>query len=357
MGWTRATVLEVARRTGYPVVEAWSGHNAGQMGVVYGAMLHHTGTSIGAAGDYPTLKIVRDGRSDLNNSLCMYGLGRSGTIYCISEKLSWHAGAGNWKGVTDGNGHFVGIEAESDGKTWYPAQLDAYQRLVASIQIQAGRDASWAPAHKEYALPAGRKPDPSNINLVDFRNKVQAFINNPATLNKTAAAIPIVGAIRAAYDRTKAEAGLPKGPEVPTIDPVGRWQEFSNGAIYWHPLADNSTAHLVKGDILRKWRELGSERGYGWPVTDELKTPDGVGRFNHFDFMKEPRSIYYHPTVGTFAVRGAIRGTWEANGWEQGRLGYPTGDEYTQGAAAIQNFQKGNIVWESGVGRVTINRV
>ena len=43
---------------------------------------------------------------------------------------------------------------------------------------------------------------------------------------------PIVGAIRAAYDRNKGEPGAPKGPEVPTFDPAGRWQEFSNGAIY-----------------------------------------------------------------------------------------------------------------------------
>lgn len=184
MGWTKNTVVKVAKRTGYPVVEAWSGRNAGQMGTVYGPMLHHTGSGNSSGADYPTLRVVRDGRAGLENSLSMYGIGKSGTIYCISEKISWHAGAGNWKGVTDGNGHFAGIEAESsgNGKDWTPAQLDAYKKLVASILIETGRDASWAPAHREWALPRGRKPDPAGIDVVAFRAEVQKMIDNPSLL-------------------------------------------------------------------------------------------------------------------------------------------------------------------------------
>lgn len=154
------------------------------MGTVYGPMLHHTG-SPGATGDYPTLRVVRDGRAGLRNSLSMYGLGRSGTIYCISEKISWHAGGGNWNGVTDGNGHFAGIEAESsgNGRDWTAAQIDAYQKLVASILLETGRDTNWMPMHKEFALPRGRKPDPAGIDIVDFKNKVAGYLRNPASIN------------------------------------------------------------------------------------------------------------------------------------------------------------------------------
>lgn len=182
MGWTRETVVKVAKRTGYPVVEKWSSRNVGSMGEVIAPMMHHTG-SVGS-GDYPTLNVVMNGRSDLQNSLCMYGLGKSGTIYCISEKLSWHAGAGNWKGVTDGNGRFAGIEAESSGNgtDWTTAQLDAYKKLCASILIETGRDSSWLCAHKEYALPKGRKTDPAGIDMNAFRADVQKIINNPALL-------------------------------------------------------------------------------------------------------------------------------------------------------------------------------
>lgn len=179
MGWTRAQVLNVAKRTGFPVVEAWSGHNKGNMGTVYGPMLHHTGSK--GSGDYPTLRVVRDGRAGLENSLSMYGLGKSGTIYCINNYISWHAGAGNWNGVTDGNGHFAGIEAESSGNgtDWTPQQIEAYKRLVASILIETGRDTNWMPMHKEYALPKGRKPDPAGIEIVSFKKDVEKYRLNP----------------------------------------------------------------------------------------------------------------------------------------------------------------------------------
>lgn len=177
MGWTRETMIEVARRTGYPVVEAWSGHNKGEMGTVYGPMLHHTGTLASTPGDYPTLRVVRDGRTGLENSLCMFGLGKSGTIYLINNKISWHAGAGSWNGVTDGNGHFAGIEAEGPG-TWSPAQLDSYQRLCASILMETGRGIEWMPTHAQWALPRGRKTDPTGIDMNLFRSKVQAAILN-----------------------------------------------------------------------------------------------------------------------------------------------------------------------------------
>lgn len=182
MAWTRAQVVNVAKRTGYPVVEAWSSHNAGTMGTVVGPILHHTATPESVGGDYPTLKVVRDGRPGLENSLAMYGIGRSGTIYCISEKISWHAGEGDWNGVTDGNGHFAGIEAEGPYSEWPAAELDAYERLVASILIELGRGVDWAPTHAQWANPPGRKTDPYGFDLTRFRNNVQRYLNNPALL-------------------------------------------------------------------------------------------------------------------------------------------------------------------------------
>lgn len=187
MAWTRDTIIKVAKRTGHPVVAAWSGNNAGTMGTIYGPVLHHTGTSATAAGDYPTLKVVRDGRPGLENSLAMYGIGRSGIIYCINDKISWHAGVGDWKGITDGNGHFAGIEAEgpyASGK-WPAAELDAYQKLVASILIETGRGLDWAPTHAEWADPPGRKTDPQGFDVAAFRQVVQKYLNDPTLLTKT----------------------------------------------------------------------------------------------------------------------------------------------------------------------------
>jgi hypothetical protein len=184
MAFSRSQIVQIAKRTGYPVVEAWSGNNAGTMGTIMGPLLHHTGTPESVGGDYPTLKVVRDGRPNLENSLAMYGIGRSGTIYCINDKISWHAGVGDWNGITDGNGHFAGIEAEGPYNTWPAAELDAYEKLVASILIEVGRGLDWAPTHAQFANPPGRKTDPQGFDLVRFRNNVQRYLNNPALLGQ-----------------------------------------------------------------------------------------------------------------------------------------------------------------------------
>jgi hypothetical protein len=190
-GLTRDQMRRIAARTGYPYVEAWSGHNKGAMTAVWGAMVHHTGTPWSTPGDYPTLRVVRDGRPGLVNSLCAFGLGRSGTIYLISEKLSWHAGAGEWNGMTDGNGLTVGVEAESDGRNWTDAERDAYPRLVAAILIEIGQGDPrpgvgdrYTTRHASYAKPAGRKTDASGLDMDRFWREVYAYLADPASIHK-----------------------------------------------------------------------------------------------------------------------------------------------------------------------------
>jgi hypothetical protein len=187
MGLSRANLIDIASRTGYPVRAAWVSRGHGTMGTVVGVMRHHTGTPLRAGQDnYPTLRIIREGRSDLPGPLANYGLGRDGTVYLITEQVAWHAGAGSWGGVTDGNGHFLGIEAESDGQaaTWTDAQKDAYPRLVAAALDFLGRDASGAPRHAQYARPAGRKSDTAGLDEVAFIGAVSAYLRTPTTLSR-----------------------------------------------------------------------------------------------------------------------------------------------------------------------------
>lgn len=160
-GLSRDQMRRIAQRTGYPYTEAWSGHNKGAMKAVWGVLCHHTGTSWNAQGDYPTLKVVRDGRAGLENALSQYGLGKSGRIYLFTEKVAWHAGKGEYKGLTDGNGYLIGIEAESDGGNghWTPEQMDAYPKLVASILAEINSDDTYTTRHGSWALPRGRKTD------------------------------------------------------------------------------------------------------------------------------------------------------------------------------------------------------
>lgn len=194
-GLTRDQMRRIAHRTGYPVIEAWSGHNKGSMKGVWGALVHHTGTPWSLPGDYPTLRVVRDGRPGLENSLCAFGLGRSGTIYLVNDKVSWHAGVGEYNGVTDGNGYMAGIEAESDGKNWTAEERDCYPRLVASILIEIGQGDPrpgvgdrWTTRHASYALPRGRKSDASGLDLDLFWRQVYGYLANPASITRGGAA-------------------------------------------------------------------------------------------------------------------------------------------------------------------------
>src|SRR5260370_13056505 len=101
-------------------------------------------------------------------------------------------------------------------------------------------------------------------------------------------------------------------------------------------------AFQVSGAIRDKWVALGSEQSFlGSPVTNETVTPDGVGRFNHF----QGGSIYWTPSTGAFEVHGAIRDKWAELGWEQSYLGYPVTDETPapDGVGRYNNFQGGMI--------------
>src|SRR5664279_6282340 len=63
-------------------------------------------------------------------------------------------------------------------------------------------------------------------------------------------------------------------------------------------------ARVVRGEIHRRWAELGWERSpLGYPLTDELGTPDERGRFNHF----EGGSVYWSPASGGHVVYPQIR--------------------------------------------------
>jgi uncharacterized protein with LGFP repeats len=136
--------------------------------------------------------------------------------------------------------------------------------------------------------------------------------------------------------------------EMALPDGRGRARDFEHGSIYWTP---QTGAHEVHGDIRVKWARLRGSRGFlGYPLTDELGTPDGVGRFNHF----ERGSIYWTPSTGAFEVHGAIRDLWASMGWERGRLRYPVSDELDAPSIGgrVSRFQGGSITWTPAGGAV-----
>lgn len=174
-------LVDAAKLTGYPVVEVggWRNRGHGGMRVIEGVVGHHTANP--QSGEYPSLRIVRDGRGDLAGPLAQFGLGRSGTIYVIAAGLSWHAGASRWAGFTDLGDEFLGIEAESSGveDDWTDAQRDCYPRLVASLLFYMRRDASRFGFHKEVCRPLGRKIDAAFWNGKEMRDRVAWLLQDP----------------------------------------------------------------------------------------------------------------------------------------------------------------------------------
>lgn len=181
-GW----LADAARMTGYPVVEVggWRTRGHGGMRVVEVVVAHHTAD--GPTGDYPSLRIVRDGRAGLSGPLSQLGLGRRGTIYVIAAGQSWHAGASSWAGFWDLNDEAIGIEAESVGTRddWTPEQRDCYPRLCAALLHFMRRRADRCGAHKEVCRPAGRKIDPAYWHMPGMRGEIQRYLDNPPSINR-----------------------------------------------------------------------------------------------------------------------------------------------------------------------------
>ena len=125
----------------------------------------------------------------------------------------------------------------------------------------------------------------------------------------------------------------------------GRFNQFQNGFIYWHP---KFGAHAVYGLIGQKWDQLGRETGIGYPLTDEQPAAGG-GRFNDFE---DGKSISWSWRTGAHLVYGSIRVEWIKRGREGGACGYPTSDEIADGNFRRSNFEKGFIRWSARTGAV-----
>ncbi|HEY6333702.1 MAG TPA: N-acetylmuramoyl-L-alanine amidase [Blastocatellia bacterium] len=180
------------------VVPGWESRGRGDIGTVLGVLCHHTAGA--KTGNMPSLDLLVKGRQDLPGPLSQLGLGRDGTYYVIAAGRCNHAGNGNWKGITAGNTHFIGIEAEHTGAAdspWPDVQMEAYQRGAAAILKHIGKSSDFCAGHKEYAPK--RKPDPS-FDMNDFRAAVAAIMESAAPELKPIAPV-----------EPRAEPGAPAG--------------------------------------------------------------------------------------------------------------------------------------------------
>ena len=96
--------------------------------------------------------------------------------------------------------------------------------------------------------------------------------------------------------------------------------------------------------ISDKYAQLDGAAGFlGQPTIAETSTPDGFGRYRHY----EHGSIYWHPRTGAHEVHGLIGQRWAELNWEQGYLGYPITDEIdtVDGGGKVSRFEGGELIW------------
>jgi len=193
---------EVLEDAGLKVAEhpGWRSRGHGDMGPIKGVICHHTAGASANHGVMPSLNTIVNGRAAtpktkaLPGPLAQLALARDGTWIVVAAGRANHAGKGDWHGVVTGNSSMIGIEAENTGlandSPWPEVQMDAYRRGVAAILKRVGASADMCCGHKEYAVPKGRKSDPT-FDMDNFREGVAAIMGGAAV---TRPLIPAVDA-------------------------------------------------------------------------------------------------------------------------------------------------------------------
>ncbi len=182
-------------------------------------------------------------------------------------------------------------------------------------------------------------PKSDELANPDGVGKRTEFVNGPIYWSPQGGAHPVVNHFFAAWARNGWEAGplgYPTSDEIVNPDGVGRRQHFESGDIYWKL----NEAYAVRGAIRDKWAESGWEAGYlGYPASEEFVTPDGIGRGARF----EHGMIYWTAAYGAHPVSGGLLIKWELSGYEKGPYGYPIADQQSRGSSWDQDFQFGTM--------------
>ncbi|WGW10718.1 hypothetical protein LWF01_11320 [Saxibacter everestensis] len=155
-------------------------------------------------------------------------------------------------------------------------------------------------------------------------------------------AYPVHGAIGTVYRALGGASGVlgvSTSPERCGLKNSGCYQQFKGGSIHW---TSKSGAHATRGAIRTEWQALGWENGFlGYPKGDQGCGLKDSGCYQTF----EGGGIHYSANTDAHATRGKIRAAWEAQGWENGKLGYPKGDQGCglKDSGCYQTFQGGSI--------------
>ena len=227
---------------------------------------------------------------------------------------------GQWQNVP---GRLVAFDALTLGELWRDDDDVAFPKFTPPT-VAGGK--VFRPTFADKLLVYGLKSGPDAAPCYNVAQKYQNYSSADGLL------------------------GSPNAAETVAPDGIGHFRQYQGGSIYWTP---STCAFEIHGSILGKWASLGFERSFlGYPLTDETVTPDGLGRYNHF----QGGSVYWTPLTGAQSVNGLIRNQWASMGWELSTLGYPISDETDEvdGSGRFSLFEHGSIHWNRATNAVTV---
>ncbi|MET1156389.1 GH25 family lysozyme [Arthrobacter sp.] len=132
----------------------------------------------------------------------------------------------------------------------------------------------------------------------------------------------------------------------------GCFQGFQNGAVMWSP-ATGAQPSLV-GPIRDAWARSGFENGaMGYPTSGIICGLKDGGCFQNY----QGGAVMWSPGTGAaLSPIGVLRDFWAQQRFENGTLGYPTSDPYCglKGGGCFQNYQGGTVVWSPATGAQTV---
>ncbi|WP_328294896.1 hypothetical protein OG218_19600 [Kineococcus sp. NBC_00420] len=260
---------------------------------------------------------------------------RLGVMYVIWNRSVWKAydPAAGWQPYTGPDPHtshvhlsltFSGAARET---SWWSGTADP----LTGHWIALGGDRSVLGAD----VGGRRTTSATGVQRRDYR--YGSVYSSPTTPVRE-----VHGAIAGRFTSLGATSalGAPLTDEQRTPQRAGAYNHFQGGSIYWSPATG---AHEVRGAVRDRWAALGWETGLGFPTTGDQRTPTRPGTYTHF----EGGSVYWSPSTGAHAVRGAFRDAWAASGWENGPLGFPVGEEHPLPGGLRLDFQGGYLVWDA----------
>ena len=228
------------------------------------------------------------------------------------------------------------------------AKYGSYNGFNRQLTAPAGASARYLGSHIDYIFTSKMRVGAwEQVLNVDANGLLQGIIPSDHNMLMATVELPALSAIGAKALDLNGSLGLAVDKEVYMVD-GGGYQRFEKGFIIWHP---RTGAFENKNAIRAKWASSGYQKGWmGYPKTDEIASING-GFYQAY----EKGVIYWTGASGAHISFGGIREIYGSLGYEKGRLGYPTSDEYVTASGVSQDYQGGKINWSpTGANSITL---